>query len=319
MTQPPDRTLPGVALMLVFCVVAPMMDVSAKLASATIPVGQITTARFLLQGVIMLPVAWAMGLSLAVSPRLAAMLALRALFLILATFTFVGAISVMPVADALAITFIEPFIVLILGRLIFGDEVGPRRIAACGVGFAGAMLVIQPSLLVFGTVALLPLLTAFTFAFYMLVTRAISQAMHPVVMQAGTSVAGVLICLPVMLLAEGSGSATLDPDMPQGLAWVWLGGVGVWAAISHICMTYALKFAPSATLAPVHYFEIVTAVALGHAVFGDFPNLLACAGIAVICGSGLYVIHRERLAARRRAAIRAQAHPAPHPAARGAG
>jgi drug/metabolite transporter (DMT)-like permease len=302
MTHAPDRTLPGVALMLVFCALAPLMDVSAKLAAATVPVGQITMARFLLQGIIMLPVVWAMGLSLGVPLRHAGMLALRALFLILATFTFVAAIAVMPVADALAIAFVEPFIVLILGRVLFGDDVGPRRIAACAVGFGGAMLVIQPSLMVFGTVALLPLVTAFTFAFYILSTRAISRAMHPVVMQASTSIAGVVICLPVLVLANGSGSATLDPVMPQGLAWIWLLGVGVWGAISHICMTYALKFAPSATLAPLHYIEIVTAVALGYAVFGDFPNAMTWAGIVVICGSGLYVIHRERITARRRAA-----------------
>ncbi|MGQ0565709.1 MAG: DMT family transporter [Gemmobacter sp.] len=304
MTLAPDRTLPGVALMLVFCVIAPLMDVAAKLAAATVPVGQITMARFLIQGMLMLPVAWAMGLSLALPPRQVAMLALRALFLMLSTFTFVAALAVMPVADALAIAFVEPFVVLILGRVLFGDEVGPRRIAACGVGFAGALLVIQPSLTAFGTVALLPLVTAFTFAFYMVVTRAIAPTMHPVVMQAGTSVAGTLLCLPILLLADGSGSATLDPIMPVGLAWLWLLGVGVWAAVSHICMTYALTFAPSATLAPLHYFEIVTAVALGYAVFGDFPNLLTWAGIAVICGSGLYVIHRERLAARRRAVLR---------------
>ena len=171
-----------------------------------------------------------------------------------------------------------------------------------GVGFCGAMLVIQPSLMVFGWVALLPLLTAFTFAFYMLVTRAMSRATHPVALQAMTAVAGVLLCLPVMVLADGSGIASLDPVMPQGRAWVWLLGVGVWGAVSHICMTYALKFAPSATLAPLHYFEIVTAVALGFAVFGDFPNAVTWVGIAVICGSGLYVIHRERLVARRPAA-----------------
>ena len=47
MIHPPDRTLPGVALMLVFCVTAPLMDVSAKLASASVPVGQITMGRFL--------------------------------------------------------------------------------------------------------------------------------------------------------------------------------------------------------------------------------------------------------------------------------
>jgi drug/metabolite transporter (DMT)-like permease len=65
-------------------------------------------------------------------------------------------------------------------------------------------------------------------------------------------------------------------------------------------MTYALKFAPSATLAPLHYLEIVAAVALGYAVFGDFPNALTWAGIGVIVASGLYLIHRERINARTR-------------------
>ena len=63
-------------------------------------------------------------------------------------------------------------------------------------------------------------------------------------------------------------------------------------------MTYALKYAPSATLAPLHYSEIVIAVVLGYLIFDDFPNAMTWAGIAVIVSSGLYIIHRERLAAR---------------------
>lgn len=297
MTQ--DRILPGVVLMLAFCLLAPLLDVSAKLAAATVPVGQITAARFVVQGALVLPVVWIMGLSMALTPRLLGLVVLRAVFLILSTYFFVAAIAVMPVADALAIAFVEPFVLLILGRILFGDEVGPRRIAACAVGFGGALLVIQPSLAAFGLVALLPLGTAFTFAFYMLATRRMSRDMHPVAMQAHTSVAGAAICLPILALGEGFALPTLDPVMPQGLAWLWLFGVGFWAAVSHMCMTYALKFAPSATLAPLHYTEIVAAVALGYLVFGDFPNVLTWTGIAVISASGLYVIHRERLAARR--------------------
>jgi drug/metabolite transporter (DMT)-like permease len=59
-------------------------------------------------------------------------------------------------------------------------------------------------------------------------------------------------------------------------------------------MTYALRFAPSATLAPLHYLEIVSAVLFGYLIFGDFPNRLALTGIAIILASGLYVIYRER-------------------------
>ena len=164
------------------------------------PVGQITTARFVVQGALMLPVVLAMRLSWGVSPRVLGFVFLRALFLILSTYSFVSGIAVMPVADALAIAFVEPFILLILGSLIFGDAVGPRRIAACAVGFGGALLVIQPSLAAFGLVALWPLGTAFFFAFYMLVTRAMAAYMHPVTMQLHTSLAGMAICLPLMLL-----------------------------------------------------------------------------------------------------------------------
>lgn len=301
MTQ--DRILPGVALMLAFCVLAPMLDVSSKLAAeAGSPVGQITTARFLVQGALMLPILLVMRVDWRLSPRALGLITLRAVFLILSTFSFVSGLVVMPVADALAIAFVEPFILLILGHLIFGDEVGPRRIAASAVGFCGALLVIQPSLAAFGLVALWPLGTAFFFAAYMLVTRAIAANAHPVAMQFHTSWTGLALCLPVMWAFDGSGIGPLDPVMPQGLIWLWLFGVGFWAAISHICMTYALKFAPSATLAPLHYLEIVAAVALGYAIFGDFPNALTWAGIAVIVGSGLYIIYRERLTARARPA-----------------
>ncbi|MEH6772568.1 MAG: DMT family transporter [Cereibacter changlensis] len=295
-----DRILPGVALMLAFCVLAPLLDVSSKLASATIPVGQITTARFVVQAALMLPVVLVMRLGWRMSRGLAGMILLRAVFLILSTYSFVAAVQVMPIADALAIAFVEPFILLILGKLLFGDEVGPRRIAASVVGFGGALLVIQPSLAAFGLVALWPLGTAFFFSFYMLATRQISRSMHPVTMQLHTSLAGLVILLPLMLAADLLAIPTLDPVMPRGLDWLWLFGVGFWAALSHMCMTYALKFAPSATLAPLHYLEIVAAVGLGYAVFGDFPNAMTWAGIGVITGSGLYIIARERAVAQGR-------------------
>ncbi len=304
--KPQDRVLAGIGLMLAFCVLAPLLDTCAKLATASIPVGQITTARFLVQSALMLPVALAMRLPWRVPPRILALLALRALLLILSTFTFIAGVKYMPLADTLAIVFVEPFILLILGHLIFGDHIGPRRIAASVAGFAGAMLVIQPALTTFGLVALFPLATAFLFAAYMLVTRAISAHIHAVTQQLHTSLIGLAICLPLSWVFHGAGIAPLSSVMPQGWVWLWLFGVGFWAAASHMCMTVALQFAPPSTLAPLHYLELVTAVTLGYLVFGDFPNPLTWAGIAIIAGSGLYVIHRERITAH---AARAEPQP----------
>ncbi|MCX7646178.1 MAG: DMT family transporter [Rhodobacteraceae bacterium] len=293
-----DRILPGVALMIAFCVVAPLIDVSAKLAAATVPVGQITAARFLVQAVLMAPIVHALGHSFRLAPRALGLACLRALLLILSTYTFVSAVAVMPVADALAIAFVEPFLLLLLGWAIWGERVGPRRILACAVGFAGALLVIRPSLALFGPVALYPLGTALCFALYMLVTRSLSRAVHPVPMQFHTAAIGLALCLPVLALAEGSGLAPLDPVWPRGTDWAFLAGVGLAATVSHMAISYALTYAPSATLAPLHYLEIVSAVFFGYLIFGDFPAPLTWAGIGLIAASGLYIIHRERRLAR---------------------
>ena len=292
-----DKVLTGVVLMLGFCLTAPLLDVAAKLASSSVPVGQITAARFGVQCALMAPFIGIMRLSLQVARKQWLSLISRALLLLFATFCFITAIRVMPLADALAIVFIAPFIVLLFGKFYLGEDVGPRRIGACFVGFVGVLFVIQPSFAAFGAVALIPLGTAVAFAFYILVTRGLSRQMHPVVMQFHTGLIASLFCTPVILLAQGSGFELLDPVWPEGIAWLWLFGAGFFATLSHMMMTYALSLAPSATLAPLQYFELPVATLFGYLVFQDFPNSLSLMGIAIIIGAGLYMIHRERVSA----------------------
>ncbi len=300
-----DQTLRGVLLMVGFCFLAPLLDVASKLATDAIPVGQITAFRFVFQGLCMLPIILIMRLSWAAGPRDLGLLAARAVFLMLSTYCFVASVQYMPIADAIAIVFVMPFILMFLGKVIFGNPIGTTRIVASMVGFGGALLVIQPSLDSYGLVALFPLGCALTFSFYEIITQAMSNRVHPVTMQLHTSIAGMIICLPLLWLFDGSGIGELDPVRPDALNWLWLFGVGFWAAVSHLCMTIAMKYAPAATLAPLHYLELIMAVAMGYLIWGDFPNLLTWGGIVLITGSGLYIIaHEHRLA---------QVHPMPPP------
>lgn len=294
-----DSTLAGVALMLGFCLTAPLLDVAAKLASESVPIGQITAARFVVQCALMAPFVWLMGLSLRVARGLWPALLFRAFLLLVSTFCFIAAIRVMPLADALAIVFVAPFIVLLVGKFYLGEDVGARRVGSALVGFVGVLFVIQPSFEAFGAVALFPLGTAVGFAFYILVTRGLSKQVHPVTLQFYTGLIAGAFCVPVLMLAEGSGNALLDTVWPAGIAWLWLLGVGFFATLSHMMMTYALSLAPSATLAPLQYLELPVAALLGYLVFQDFPNTLTLTGIAIIIGSGLYMIHRERVTARK--------------------
>ncbi|MGA0715248.1 MAG: DMT family transporter [Gemmobacter sp.] len=303
-----DRALLGALLMLAFCITAPLIDVTAKLATETVSAGVVTLGRFVVQALCMAPIVIFMGLGLGMGREVRVLVLARAGVSVLATVTFVGALSVMPIADALAIAFIDAFILLLLGRFWFGEVVGPRRIAASVVGFGGSLLVIQPAFANFGLVALLPVATAVTFALYMLITRGLSRRMHPVAMQFHTAWIAALMTAPLLWTLGGSGLPGLAPIRPEGIAWVWVVGVGLSASVSHMFITYALRLAPAATLAPLHYLEIAVAALFGYLVFDDFPDATTWAGIAVIISAGLYIIHRERLAER---ALRAEAPPPP--------
>ncbi len=82
--------------------------------------------------------------------------------------------------------------------------------------------------------------------------------------------------------------------MPTMIGLVWLLGVGVTAAIASILGVYAYRSAPASTLAPLQYFEIVSATIFAWLVFGDFPDAIKWLGILIIIASGLYIIWRER-------------------------
>lgn len=294
MSKGPDRIVPGILLMIGFTVTAPVMDAFAKLASSEIPVGQITAARFSVQAAILMPVAAALGTLTLPSPREAALHLARASLILAATTAFFAALRVLPLADAIAIFFVEPFILTLIGALFLGESVGWRRVLACAAGFGGALLVIRPSFAAFGAVALLPLVTAFCFAAYVALTRQVAQRMSPVALQAWTALAACVVVLPALALFDGSGVGGLDPVWPKGLFWVWLAGVGIAATVAHLFISAALRLAPTSVIAPLQYLEIVAAAGLGWAIFGDLPDAQAVLGIAIIMGAGLYVFVRER-------------------------
>ncbi|UXX83454.1 DMT family transporter [Roseovarius pelagicus] len=284
----------GIALMVGFALLAPGMDAFAKLIGDSVAVAQVAVTRFLMQAGLLLPLAAVMGW-LHLPDRTETCLHLvRAAIMLIATALFFQALQVLPIADAIAIFFVEPFILTLLGGLILREPIGPRRYIACAVGFAGALLIIQPSFSTFGPVAMLPLGTAMLFAIYMILTRRMATRMHPITLQTYTGLAATALGVPVLIWFNGSGITALDPVWPDMQTVALLLGMGVCATLSHICLSFALSYAPASLLAPIQYLEIVSATVLGLYLFGDFPDMLSLIGIALIIASGLFVFLRER-------------------------
>ena len=294
-TQPySDRTTTGVLFFIAFALYAPAIDVFGKLATEEIPAAEITFARFVVQTTLLTPIVfWRRALHIP-SARDALMHAARGVLMAIATVFFFAALKYMPIADAIAIFFVEPFLLILLGAWLLGEQVGWRRYAACAVGFVGALIVIQPSWAELGWTAALPLGTAFTFALYMILTRHLAPRSDAFAMQAYSGVAGVIFMAGVLWIGEGTGDPTFDPVWPSPYFMWLLLGVGVVATTAHLLVVFASRYAPASVLAPLQYLEIVAATIYGYLIFGDFMSVDKWVGVAIIVGSGLFIFWRER-------------------------
>jgi len=284
----------GLGLMVIAVLISPLIDIFAKLAITTVPSAEITAVRFVLQVIFILPIVIVRRTLLDLTWKKTGLHMLRGGLLVVTMLSFITTLKAMEVADAIAIFFVEPIILTILGSIFLKETIGWRRYTACAVGFLGALLVIQPSMQEVGWIALLPIVSAFGLAVFLLVTRLVAQNEDPWSMQFHAGVWGALFCGILLYIGDGTGSEIFDPVMPDRTAGLYLLGVGITATISGVLGVYAYRAAPASVLAPLQYLEIVSATIFGWLVFGDLPDALKWLGIAIIIASGLYIIWRER-------------------------
>lgn len=295
----PDRPALGILLMLGFCILAPLGDSIAKILGPSIPLGQLLFTRFAVQAVLLIPLVILARLQWRLTRRVWVLAFVRTVLHILGIGFMFTSLIFLPLADAVAIAFVMPFIMLLLGKFVLNEEVGHHRLIACAVGFAGTLLVIQPNFLAVGWVALLPLAVAVIFALFMLTTRQIAKESDPIALQAISGIIAVVLLLPFIGIGIALDFKPLTIVMPNDIEWQLLGAIGVLGTLAHLVMTWSLRFAPSTTLAPMQYLEIPVATLIGYWLFSELPNTLAGIGISLTVVAGVYVILREQANARR--------------------
>ena len=290
MTQ--DRPFLGILLMLGFCILAPLGDAIAKLLGDTVALMGLICVRFGVQALLLVPIVVWRGQTLRAPAGIFPKILLRTCLHITGVAFMFSSLWYLPLADALAIAFVMPFIMLLLGHYVLHETVGRARISACAVGFIGTLLVIQPNFAAVGWPALLPLGVAVVFALFMLVTRQIAKSIDPVRLQAISGLQALAILLPLLiLLPETPG---FDFTWPQGGDLWLLGTLGILGTVAHLMMTGSLSLAPASTLAPMQYLEIPIGTFIGWLIFHDLPNGLAALGICITVAAGLYIIAREQ-------------------------
>ena len=286
----PSTPRVGLILVTVAFLYAPLLDVFAKLLTETISPGMVGLGRFALASLFLIPLVTMSGQW--APPRAGHWAA--GVLLAGALLCFNTALQVMPIANAIAIFFVEPLLLTVLSALILKESIGWRRILAVLIGLAGAMVVIRPNWAAFGPAAALPLGTAIFFAFYMLITKVMVSAGKPLLLQFWTGVsATIVLCLATLIgtQAEISFLMLSPPTWTEAAYFLCMGVIAVGA---HQMIVLALARVDASVVAPMQYLEIISATLLGWLIFADFPDAMTWLGTAIIILSGVYVFHRER-------------------------
>jgi drug/metabolite transporter (DMT)-like permease len=288
------QRLTGIALMCGAVACFACLDATAKFLSPHMPTMQIVWARYV--SAFLLALVWINPVKqprLMVTSRPVLQIA-RSLLLLGSTVLNFFAVRYLQLDEALSIMFSTPFLVAILAGPLLGERLDWKRWSAIGVGFSGVLLVTRPGLGGIHPAALLSLGGALCYAFYGIMTRALSRTDSNKTTLFYSNLIGALIMLPVLPFIWTA------PD--SSLLITLMVVMGALASLGHYLLISAHRLAPASVLSPFIYSQMVWMIALGYFVFGDVPNEWTLAGAVIVISSGLYLIHRER---RRRVALQA--------------
>ena len=254
------------AAMLTAMVLLPIGDAISKLAVADYPAEQITWVRNLVHTVLILPLALRGGTRIPFS----GLHMFRAFNFTLMAVVYIAALRFMPLADAQALIFTFPLMIMVYSALFLGHQVGPIRWTMALAGLGGVLLVVQPGFQEMTIGVPLALLAATSAAAYILLTRKLTGSTTPLMMLAVPGLFSVVILTPVMPFSW------ITPDLDDlGLMIV----IGLLSTAIHFLLIFTYARIEPSSVAPLAYLQIAVGVVLGWWMFGDLPNTAAAIGM----------------------------------------
>jgi drug/metabolite transporter (DMT)-like permease len=275
----------GVALFLLSLVLASLHIGVAKHLTAEVAIPLIVWGRYATFLLLTFPFALHRHRGDLLRPPALPLLVARGVLVTAANLLFIVAVAGAPLADMTAILFVYPFLMISMARFMLGEAKATRNLPAICTGFLGVLVVLRPSLSIASSRGALALLAGACFGAQLLVTRLASRTVPALLTATITALVGTLFL------------SLLLPFYWQALTWpqtLELVAIGAVAALSQGLMILACARVEMATLAPYAFSEIVFAIPVGYALFGEVPDPIALFGIAIIVTSGVAVAVTRR-------------------------
>jgi len=250
------------------------------------PVALLVWARYGVQALALLVVFGPnMGIRLAHTSHLS-MQVVRGVILVLSSICFVNALRSLPLADATAINYSTPTVVVVLAVLLLHEKMTRARTAFVVAGIVGMILIVRPGADLFRGASLFAVAAAGCYAAFQIMTRKLKHEDSRVLLFY-PALAG-LVLMPALVPWS---------SLPRVIPWediALLVTGGLFGPIGHFMFILAFQRAPASGLTPFTYVQLVWATLVGWIGFGDFPDGMTLMGMAVIAGSGLLLMWHEQ-------------------------
>jgi drug/metabolite transporter (DMT)-like permease len=214
--------------------------------------------------------------------------AFRGLLLASEICVMVTAFIYLGLVEAHAIFTCYPLLIAALSGPILGENVGWRRWSAIGVGFIGVLIILKPGVAVFSPAAAIPLLAAFMFALYGLLTRYAARKDSTATSFFWTGVVGAIALTPLGLWMW---------EPMAGNDWWWMGALCITGVSGHWLLIKTYEVAEASSVQPFAYLQLVFASAIGITVFSETVALNVALGAALVVAAGMFTLWRTRRAA----------------------
>ena len=280
--------IPSAAVLMIVGAVAffSVSDAMIKWLAQRHPVPLIVWARWAAQVLAMLVwLAPTMGWNMVRTAQLPMQL-VRGCLLIGSSAAFIAALKLMPLADATALNYTTPTIVIVLAVLFLHERFTKARAWFVAAGVFGMLMIVKPGADLFRVAALFPLISAVCYSFYQITTRML-RGEDPRVTLFYPALVGTAI-MTLVWPWFGVASDLTWVDVATMLA------VGVCGTIGHFLFILAFQRAAASALTPFTYLQLVFATLSGWLFFGDLPDALTFAGMTLIAGSGFLLTWYER-------------------------
>ncbi|SUA53950.1 Predicted permease, DMT superfamily [Oligella urethralis] len=279
------RPLVGIALVILSTWALSSLDAGGKwLMQYGLPLVVLSWVRYLIHAVLVLMFTLpSRGLSIFKSKRLGFQI-IRGTAVLTATMTFFSALRYLPQAEATAINFLAPLLVLCLAPFVLKEPPRLYRWVAALCGFIGVMVIVRPGSGLHPLGVMFGLMTAGIFSLQFIVTRQLAEddSMTTLLWTGliGTAISSVLVLFYVDELVSIIGAY-------HYLDWLVLLSTGIFGTLGHWLQIKAYQHAPASLLAPFVYLQIVGAATIAWLIWRQFPDAMSWLGILIVCASGV--------------------------------